>query len=112
MKTLFGFIAAAGLAVSLPQVASAQAFQTINSRQANQFARIQQGVRNGALTAAEAASLKSQFYALARLEQRYRVGGLSGWERNDLNTRFNNLSRRIFVQKHDRQAYFAKYKHY
>lgn len=108
MKTLFGFAAAAGLLAALPQAASAQAWQSINARQANQFARIQQGVRSGALTPREAANLKSQFYALNRLEQRYRAGGLNTWERNDLTRRFNDLSRRIFINKHDRDAFYRR----
>ncbi len=96
--TLLAIAAVAGLATP------ALAWTSINARQANQFARIQQGVRNGALTQTEAARLKSQFYALNRLERRYRIGGLTTWERRDLDKRFDVLSRRIYVQKHDRQG--------
>ena len=103
MKSLI--LAAAALVASVPMVADAQAWRTINQRQANQFARIQQGIRNGALTQAEANRLRAQFQALNRLEQRYRVGGLSLRERQDLDRRFNDLSRRIRTQKHDRQGY-------
>jgi hypothetical protein len=103
MKSLI--LAAAALAASVPMVADAQAWRTINQRQANQFARIQQGIRNGALTRVEGDRLKQQFYALNRLEQRYRIGGLSLRERQDLDRRFDALSRRIYVQKRDRQNY-------
>jgi hypothetical protein len=96
--TLLAIAAVAGLATP------AFAWTSINARQANQFARIQQGVRNGALTQAEATRLRSQFYALNRLERRYRIGGLTTWERRDLDKRFDVLSRRIYVQKHDRQG--------
>ncbi|WP_375287309.1 hypothetical protein [Sphingomonas sp.] len=103
MKSLI--LAAAALAACVPMVADAQAWRTINQRQANQFARIQQGIRNGALTRVEGDRLKQQFYALNRLEQRYRIGGLSLRERQDLDRRFDALSRRIYVQKRDRQKY-------
>ena len=103
MKSLI--LAAAALAASVPMVADAQAWRSINQRQASQFARIQQGIRNGALTRVEGDRLKQQFFALNRLEQRYRVGGLSLRERQDLDRRFTALSRRIYVQKHDRQRY-------
>lgn len=100
MKTTALLAAVAAIGLATP----AFAWTSINARQVNQFARIQQGVRNGALTPAEAARLKSQFYALNRLEQRYRVRGLTTWERRDLDRRFNMLSARIYVQKHDRQG--------
>lgn len=102
MKTLM--LAVAALAVSAPMVAEAQAWQSINQRQTNQFNRINAGIRNGALTRAEATRLRNEFYALNRLEQRYRIGGLSLRERQDLNRRFDALSRRIRTQKHDRQG--------
>ena len=100
MKTATLLALAAAIGVAAP----AAAWTSINARQANQFARIQLGVRNGALNAAEAARLRSQFYALNRLEQSYRRGGLTLRERQDLDRRFNTLSRRIYTQKHDRQG--------
>lgn len=100
MNTIKLLAAVAAIGVATPSFA----WTSINARQANQFARIQQGVRSGALTRAEAARLKSQFYALNRLEQRYRIGGLSTWERRDLDKRFDGLARRIYVQKNDRQG--------
>ena len=92
------------LAAAIGVAAPAGAWTSINARQANQFARIQTGIRNGALTQAEAARLRSQFYALNRLEQTYRRGGLTLRERQDLDRRFTALSRRIYTQKHDRQG--------
>ncbi|MGK6318142.1 hypothetical protein [Sphingomonas sp. DT-204] len=89
-------------AVAVPSVASAQAWQSINARQARLDARIDQGIRSGALNRAEAARLRTDFRALARLERRYRVNGLSLAERRDLDRRFDALSARIRVQKHDR----------
>lgn len=97
-------LAAAAMAATVPMVADAQAWRSINQRQANQFARINQGIRTGALTRAEATRLQNEFYALNRLEQRYRIGGLSLRERQDLDRRFDALSRRIRTQKHDYQT--------
>ena len=104
MKKFIALALVAASIGSLPGVANAQAWQSINSRQANQFARIEQGVRNGALTAGEAAKLRADFYALEQLEQQYRRDGLTLRERQDLDRRFADLSRRIYVQKNDRQA--------
>ncbi len=108
MKSPFKHLALvlAGLGVATAAVpASAQAWQSINQRQRNLDARIDQGVRNGALTRNEAGRLRSDFRNLANLEARYRRsgGGLSMGERRDLNNRFDRLSARIRVQKRDRQ---------
>ncbi|MEZ0496721.1 hypothetical protein [Sphingomonas sp. IW22] len=98
----------AGLAVaatSLPAAASAQQWQSINGRQARIEARINQGIRSGALNRKEAVRLRTQFRELATLEARYRRtgGGLSVGERRDLDRRFDRLSARVKVQKNDRQ---------
>lgn len=108
MKSPFKTIglALAGLGMAAAAVpASAQAWQSINQRQHNLDGRIDQGVRNGALTRPEAGRLRAQFRDLANLENRYRRsgGGLSMGERRDLNNRFDRLSQRIYVQKRDRQ---------
>jgi hypothetical protein len=98
----------AGLAVaatSLPAAANAQPWRSIDSRQANIEARINQGLRSGALTRPEAGRLRMQFRELTHLEARYRRsgGGLSVGERRDLQRRYDVLSSRVRVQKHDRQ---------
>lgn len=98
------FILAAAIATMLPVAAQAQ-WVPINQRQANLSARIDQGVRGGALTRPEARRLRTQYRDIARLEARYRAtGGLSLAERRDLDRRFDGLSRRVYVQKRDRQA--------
>ncbi|WP_315760172.1 hypothetical protein [Sphingomonas sp. Y38-1Y] len=99
----------AGLAVaatSLPVAASAQAWQSINARQARLEQRIDQGVRSGSLNRREAVRLRTQFRDLQVLERQYRRsgGGLSVGERRDLDRRFDALSARIKVQKNDRQG--------
>lgn len=98
-------VAALGMAaVAAPSVASAAPWQSINQRQARLDARIDQGIRSGALNRNEAYRLRSQFRQLGDLEYRYRRGGgLSGWERQDLDRRFDQLSSRVYNQKHDRQ---------
>ena len=108
MKSPFKTIglALAGLGMAAAAVpASAQAWQSINQRQRNIDARIDQGVRSGALNRAEAGRLRTQFRDLANLENRYRRsgGGLSVGERRDLNARFDRLSARVQIQKRDRQ---------
>ena len=81
---------------------STQGWQTINQRQRNLDARIDQGVRSGQLTRTEAARLRTEFRNLANLEARYRRGGLSNWERRDLDQRFDRLSAKIRVERRDR----------
>ncbi|MGJ3628386.1 hypothetical protein AB5I41_18135 [Sphingomonas sp. MMS24-JH45] len=99
------FVAALGIvAIAAPSVASATPWQPINQRQARLDARIDQGIRSGALNRNEAYRLRTEFRQLANLEYRYRRSdGLSGWERQDLNRRFDQLSARVYNQTHDRQ---------
>ena len=99
-------LAAAASALALAAPASAQAWQTIDQRQAHLDARIDGGVRNGSLTRSEAIRLRGQFNGLTRLEARYRYsgGGLSLGERRDLDRRFDALSSEIRDQRHDNQV--------
>ncbi|WP_114226714.1 MULTISPECIES: hypothetical protein [Sphingomonas] len=98
--TLIALSAVAGIAgVAAP--ASAQAWTPIQQRQANLYNRIEQGVRNGALTRAEASRLRSDFTALARLDGRYSRNGYSRAEVGDLQRRYDALSRRVYVTKHN-----------
>jgi len=103
-RLLIGVLAASSLAAAaLP--AAAAPWQSINARQNQIFAKIDTGVRNGALTRNEAMSLRNQFYGIARLEASYRRtgGGLSMWERNDLDRRLNTLNMKVRIQRHDNQ---------
>ncbi|ADL00188.1 hypothetical protein MMB232_00871 [Brevundimonas subvibrioides] len=77
-------------------------WQAINARQANLDRRIDQGVRNGALSRREATRLRSDFNGLLRLEANYRRGGLTAWERSDLDRRFDRLSAQIRIERRDR----------
>lgn len=84
-------------------------WMTINQRQANLDRRIDQGIRTGKITRAEAYRLRADFQTLARLENRYRANGLSNWERTDLNRRFDTLSARVRVEANDSNRYGAGY---
>ena len=79
-------------------------WQNINARQARIEARINQGIRSGALTRREAVDLRARFRAIAALEARYRATrpGLTFAERADLDRRFDSLERSIRIQKRDR----------
>ena len=104
MKKYLTLVLSGAAMLAVPTIADAQQYRSINQRQATQFQRIEQGVRSGALTRGEATRLRGEFATLNRLEQRYRrSNGLSVGERRDLDRRFDALSRRIRVQKNDRQ---------
>jgi hypothetical protein len=106
MKRYFATFALAALALGVaPTMAQAAPWQSINQRQRQLDRRIDQGVRSGELTRSEASRLRVEFRGLARLEDRYRDSGngLSMSERRDLDRRFDRLSARIKVQKHDWQ---------
>jgi len=102
-KILIALSAAAAIAgVATP--AAAQRWIPIQQRQANLYNRIEQGVRNGALTRAEANRLRSDFVALDRLDRRYARNGYSRAEVGDLQRRYDALSRRVYVTKHNGRA--------
>lgn len=106
-KFLIALATASALTVGVAAPASAQSWQTINSRQRSLDARIDAGVRSGQVTRAEAIRLRGEFRTLANLEARYRVtgGGLNSWERTDLNRRFDALSSRIRYERRDNDRY-------
>lgn len=101
-KILISVLAVSALtAAAVPAMAAP--WQNINQRQAQLDRRIDVGVRNGSLTRYEATRLRTEFRQIAQLEVRYRrTGGLQGWERADLDRRFDALSRKIRIERHDR----------
>ncbi|MGR4866257.1 hypothetical protein [Caulobacter sp. LARHSG274] len=104
MKRILLSLAALAAVSAAPLAAQAAPWQSINQRQANLEQRIDQGVRSGELTRAEAARLRGEFRSIARLEASYRRShGLSMRERADLDARFDRLSRQVVAEKHDRQ---------
>lgn len=90
-----------------PRYGYDQGWQNINARQARLDARIDQGVRSGALSRREAVSLRAEFNSLVRLEAQYRRSrpGLTIAERRDLDRRFDVLAAKIRIEKHDRNNY-------
>lgn len=85
--------------------ASAQTTNQIMQRNANQQARIEQGVQSGALTNREAAHLERGEARINRAEARALSDGtLSKGERAHITHMQNHESRAIYRQKHDRQV--------
>ena len=75
----------------------------INQRQAILDRRIDQGVRSGQLSRAEAVRLRAEFRGIVALEARYRQSrpGLTMAERADLDRRFDVLARKIRWERRD-----------
>jgi hypothetical protein len=77
----------------------------IDQREANQAARIDQGVASGALTGKEAARLENGQARVATAEANAKVDGtVTRQERKKLRHMENKQSRHIKHQKHDKQA--------
>ncbi len=77
----------------------------INARQAQQKARITQGVASGELTRNEALRLADEQRAIKAQERRYKSDGvLTATERAKLKNAQKRASRHIVVQKHDTQS--------
>ena len=74
----------------------------VNQRQHRQSDRIQQGVRSGELTRAEAHGLREDRRDIRAQEREYKADGqLTKDERRDLHQDMNALSKDIHTQKHD-----------
>lgn len=82
-------------------------WMNINQRQARLERRIEQGIRSGQITRAEAVRLRVEFNALARLERTYRRGGLTNRERVDLDRRFDILANRVHDERRDRERQYG-----
>jgi Skp family chaperone for outer membrane proteins len=76
----------------------------VNERQANQTARIQQGVKSGELTHDEAQELRTERRDIRDLEHTYKEdGSLTRDERQDLHQQLNQQSHEIYEEKHDEE---------
>lgn len=98
-------LAGLGIAtIAVPTIADAQRWTPIAQRQGQLQARIDQGVRSGALNRREAVRLQGELRGLSQLEYRYRRsgGGLSISEQRDLDRRYDVLSRQVRFEKRDR----------
>ncbi len=96
---ILGLAAALIAGAALPAAA-----QTVDQREANQHARIEQGVRSGALTPGEAHRLHKREMRLHRTEARMRArngGYLSRHQRHKLQRMENRDSRAIHHLKHN-----------
>lgn len=93
MVTLLSFAAVAGADPATPR---------IDRREARQGARIEQGVRSGALTRGETRRLMRGERRIGRLEVRDRRDGVVTMrERRQMERRLNHQSRRIHRLKHN-----------
>ena len=102
-KTILTLAAAAAALTGLTGTANAAPFGgNVNQREAQIAQRIDQGIRNGALTRGEAQNLRIRLAQIQRLEQGYRRGGLNMNERRDLDRRLDALSASVRVDRHDR----------
>ena len=84
-RTILSLAAVAALASALPAVAAAAPWQSVNQREAQLQARINDGVRDGSLTRNEAVRMRSDLRGLERLEAQYRHSrpGLTNRERRE-----------------------------
>ena len=98
-------IVAALVAAAFALPAAAQtATPTVDARQANQEARIDQGVRSGELTNKEAAKLeKGQAKVEIKKEKAKTDGVVTQKERAKLAKAQDKQSKKIHKQKHDKQ---------
>ena len=97
-------VAAAVAAIALP-VAAQTSTPRVDQRQANQEARIQQGVQSGQLTAKEAAKLEKGQAKVQAAEDKAKADGVvTPKERAKLAKKQNKQSRKIYREKHDKQT--------
>jgi hypothetical protein len=96
-------LAALLTAAALP-VAAQTATPGVDQRQANQEARIQQGVQSGQLTPKETAKLEKGQAKVQAVENKAKADGkVTSRERAKLAKAQNKQSRKIYKQKHDAQ---------
>jgi hypothetical protein len=111
MKTLLTAAAiVATLGAALPAAA-----QTWNGVHGQGFrndsgieARIDRGVRNGALTPSEARSLNRQLEDVRRLEWQYSRNGLNDREARELDRRYGSLESRVRAELRDHDNRFDR----
>ena len=102
MKTTL--LAALVAALALP-VAAQTSTPRVDQRQANQEARIQQGVKSGELTPKETAKLEKGQAKVQAMEDKAKADGkVTPKERARLAKAQNKQSKKIYKQKHDAQT--------
>jgi len=97
-------LAAVMAALALP-VAAQTNTPLVDKRQANQDARIQQGVQSGQLTPKETAKLEKGQAKVQKMEDKAKADGkVTPKERTRLAKAQNKQSRKIYKEKHDKQT--------
>ena len=109
MNKMMSTLLAAAMAISAPALSHAEKRDPgVNHRQHHQQQRVQQGVRSGELTRAEAHRLRHQQRYIRAEERRYKSDGvLTRDERRDLHRDLNRASRDIYNQKQDNEKRIA-----
>lgn len=114
-KAVFSLVATAGVLASFNVQAAAPARAAhphpgkvatpgVHTRELNQSARINQGVRSGDLTQYEATQLRGEEKAIRDETKAYRADGVvTAAERKDLQQDLSQTSKDIYQQKHDGQ---------
>ena len=93
---------AAAVILGSATFAAAQSTPGIDTRQANQQNRINQGVASGQLNARETANLQRGQARVQRMENRATADGVvTARERNRINQAQNVQSQKIFNKKHN-----------
>jgi len=99
VRTILAILASAAL-----PVAAQTATPRVDQRQANQEARIQQGVQSGELTGNEAAKLEKGQVSVQKKEDKAKADGqVTQKERAKLAKAQDKQSKKIRKQKHDKQ---------
>jgi hypothetical protein len=97
-------LAAVVTAITLPAAAQTST-PLVDQRQANQEARIQQGVQSGQLTPKEAAKLEKGQAKVQAAEDKAKADGVvTPKERAKLAKKQNKQSKKIYKEKHDKQT--------
>ncbi len=106
VKRLLKLVAAAGIAaVALPSFAQTQSTPRIDQRQENQQRRIEQGEKSGALNKKEAARLEKGQARIQKMEDKAVADGkVTAKERRRIEKAQDRESKKIYREKHDKQA--------
>jgi hypothetical protein len=99
-----------GLSIAALMAVTSAAFAVerdpgVNQRQANQHARIHEGVRSGQLTHQEAKSLRSEQRSIRQEERKDKADGkMTAAERKNLHKDLKQASKNIYADKHNAEV--------
>ena len=104
-NSLFSLAVAVALLATTHAASAQTATPGLNARQANERARIHQGVASGELTRPEAARLRARETDIRQDKRAAKADGvITRDERQDIRKDENKASRAIYRQKHDGQG--------